>query len=532
MEMNNNVILLFLVVIFFKNINSIIVLPFEMSRPNKESKENYSFNEFFYDNLFIDFYTTFYVGKDYTKVLGRISTFNHSFIFSEEECNRKSLKLPFDYSLVTKRGYSLYQSLTYKNISEKNNFLKISEIFNLFNTTQQSSIPPSLQNENFIKNSKLIDSKVTIYNMNIIKEGDNNIYNSKYCILVGLNSPDTSSNENVNFIKELKKLAIIDDYSWTLNFFSSGAGQLIIGGLPHEYFNTSRNFYQKAQYIKIKSSSVENYELPWSITFNQIYIMKGIEKIFLKNNEKVFLVPNLGFIIGTLEYKNLIYENYFKFFFEENICQIEKSNRINFFGNEIFEVFTCNATSYEKKKIFHNFPYLFFTQKDILNYTFLLNSFESFIKINDKYYFLIIFPENSNSAIQNWYLGFPFHKNYQFVFNYDSKTIGFYIDRTVYEEEELMPSKPIEIGDLKVNINLKKYSYKRIIFEIIICIILVIIAFLIGKKINKERKRKANELKDDNFEYFSSDINSDFKMNNNKNIKSNNKLLELSSKIS
>ena len=118
--MNNFNIFLFLISLFFRNINSIIVIPFERSRPNKELKENYSFNEFFYDNLFIDFYTTFYVGKDYTKVLGRISTFNHSFIFSEEECNRKSLKLSFDYSLVTKRGYSFYESSTYRNISTKN----------------------------------------------------------------------------------------------------------------------------------------------------------------------------------------------------------------------------------------------------------------------------------------------------------------------------------------------------------------------------------------------------------------------------
>ena len=103
----------------------------------------------------------------------------------------------------------------------------------------------------------------------------------------------------------------------------------------------------------------------------------------------------------------------------------------------------------------------------------------------------------------------------------------------------MQKTKPIEIGDTKINTNLKGYSYKRIIIEIIICIFLIIIAFFIGKKINKERKRKANELRDDNYEYFSSVINSNIK-NNDINIKSNyneikmntnNKLLEMSSKI-
>ena len=543
--MNN--IFLFIIFIIYIGVESIIVFPFEMSRPNKNSKDNYTFEDFFLDNILIDFYTTIHIGNQNIKALGRISTINHNLIFSEEECNRKSLEQSFDYSLVTKRGYPLYQSLSYKNISKIDNYLIISEIFNLFNTTYQSSIPPSLPTGNFLKQQYLIDSKITINDMKIMLEDNNrNSNNNKYCILIGLNSP-YSKNKNIDeifLINELKRLGIINDYSWTFNFYSSGAGQLIIGGLPHEYMNETE-YYQKRKLIKIKSSSVDDYNLPWSISFNQIYFNNDKnEKIFLQKNIKSFLVPNLGFIIGSFDYKKYILQNYFNFFFEDNICKIEKvennniSNIIN--NNDIFELFICESKSFEKKKIFKNFPHLYFVQSDTLNYTFVLNYFDLFTKINDKYYFLIIFPEKfSEKTKQNWYLGFPFHKNYQFIFNYDTKTIGIYSYTGEYEYEEMQKTKPIEIGDTKINTNLKGYSYKRIIIEIIICIFLIIIAFFIGKKINKERKRKANELRDDNYEYFSSVINSNIK-NNDINIKSNyneikmntnNKLLEMSSKI-
>ena len=133
-------------------------------------------------------------------------------------------------------------------------------------------------------------------------------------------------------------------------------------------------------------------------------------------------------------------------------------------------------------------------------------------------------------------MGLPFNKDYQFIFNYDKKTLGFYAYRSEYEPEEIKKDKSIEIGDIRINTNLKGYSTKRIIIEIIICVILIILAFIIGKKLNNTRKKKANELKDDNYEYFSSNINSGVKFNdiktNYKQISSStNKLMEMSSKI-
>lgn len=527
----------------FIGIKSIIVVPFEVSKPNKNDKLNYTFEEFFSDNFLIDFYTTIYTGNENTKVLGRISTFDHTFSFSEEECNKKSLEQNFDYSLVIKKGYPLFKSISYKNISKNNDNFIISEIFSLYNTTYQNSIPPSMPAGNFLTQNKLVDMKITIDDMNIMLDYNNtdDSINNKYCILIGLNTPYVKKDNQIYFINELKRLGVIDDYSWTLNFFSSGAGQLIIGGLPHDYMDKNE-YYQKKQFIKLKSSSINDDNLPWSIIFNNIDCqITNKEKTNIQKNAKCYLVPNLGFIIGTLDYKKYILENYFKFFLQDNICIIEKSKEVkldNIFNDEIFEVFICDKKSFEKKRIYHNFPMLYFLQKDTLNYTFSLNSFDLFYKINDKYYFLIIFPTSTllETSKNNWYLGLLFNKYYQFIFNYDTKTLGFYAYKSEYDPEELRKEKPMQIGDMKINTKLKGYSIKRIIFEILICAILIVVAFFIGKKLNNARKKKANELKDDNYEYFSSDINSNIKANdiksNYKEIESNsNKLMEMSSKI-
>ena len=65
------------------------------------------------------------------------------------------------------------------------------------------------------------------------------------------------------------------------------------------------------------------------------------------------------------------------------------------------------------------------------------------------------------------------------------------------------PDLPIDKDELpneNHNINFKKII---IIFLLVILIIgLFILTFFLGKKYNEQRKKRANELKDDNYEYF------------------------------
>ena len=131
----------------------------------------------------------------------------------------------------------------------------------------------------------------------------------------------------------------------------------------------------------------------------------------------------------------------------------------------------------------------------------------------------MIFPENYYRIKSGfWYLGLPFYKAYQFVFNYDSKTIG------VYDLSNEIIQKMKENSDININNQKNKIRFKRIILEIMFGSILILIAYYMRKKINEQRKKRANELID-NYEYYSNskkdinDINNE--ISDNKNIKKN-----------
>jgi len=61
------------------------------------------------------------------------------------------------------------------------------------------------------------------------------------------------------------------------------------------------------------------------------------------------------------------------------------------------------------------------------NFTFSLSDDDLFIEINNKFYFLVAFPENEDNIYYiQCFLGLPFYLKYRLTFNFDLKTIGFY----------------------------------------------------------------------------------------------------------
>ena len=86
------------------------------------------------------------------------------------------------------------------------------------------------------------------------------------------------------------------------------------------------------------------------------------------------------------------------------------------------------------------------------------------------------------------------------TFDIDSKEIIFY-------NERIKPSKSEQN-----NTNNNSVNYKIILIVvgafIIICGLLLL-AYYLGKKLNIQRKKRANELEDDDYEYFSKNKNAD-----------------------
>ena len=81
-------------------------------------------------------------------------------------------------------------------------------------------------------------------------------------------------------------------------------------------------------------------------------------------------------------------------------------------------------------KILQTFPSLYFQHID-LDYIFELSYQDLFVEKDGKYIFLVI----ENYEGENWLIGTPFLKKYQFIFNEDSKTIGFYNPNMPKEKE-------------------------------------------------------------------------------------------------
>ena len=140
--------------------------------------------------------------------------------------------------------------------------------------------------------------------------------------------------------------------------------------------------------------------------------------------------------------------------------------------------------------------------------------------IISKYYFLI-----TSNYDENWLIGYPLLKKYQFVFNHDSRTIGFYnpdlpkekesddegdeggedhnnktnSDDT-YNDDDINNQTDSDTIDEKDNDG--SMNGKTIALIVFISgIVFIVIGLVIGKICFKKiKKKRANEL-DDNYDY-------------------------------
>ena len=159
-----------------------------------------------------------------------------------------------------------------------------------------------------------------------------------------------------------------------------------------------------------------------------------------------------------------------------------------------YDFFYCYNNKEIKEQLNNIIPDIYFYSKN-LNYDFELKK-EQILKENGDYvYIYIIFCRQYNS----WYLGKQISLKYQFIFNPDIKNVYFYNQKNEDNKEEKGGNKEGQKGEEGED----NYLYLQIIGVIALCIIFGVLGVILGKKIYGMRKKRANELKDDNFEYFS-----------------------------
>ena len=460
-----NIYLLIILINFFfflyssKETNStkVILIPFSIEEKNQTTFNSDIFiKNYFNKNLILDFN----LGNPIQKING-IFLKNDLCLKLKEQSNTSSFlqekykpKLSSSFSLTNKPIYHIFQKNEYMTIGYDYISFDNKDKYNLsflFQITEEQNIS--------------IDE----------------ISNKEYFAEIGLNKPLYYYRDDCpNFICEIKQKANLTKYTISFEFINSNKGNIVIGDELYKYNNKK---YYKSQFVHTHSN--DDFEL----FFDNIIIEdNNNNKNFSFNGTYTFIDFNLGVIIGSKEYKQIIDEIFFNKLIKDNICQIDN---VTYNSSQIYSIYNCKA---ELVNLI-NFPKLIFTSKNYL-YNFKFNYSDLFIKLaNNKYYFLIIFKANNIPRNRDiWIIGQPFYTKYTFTLNLDEKIIYFY-----------NPTLPIDKEETDDNSNPDRKKNLKIIIIIILIIIIIglfVLTFYLGMLQNRQRKIRANELKDENYEYF------------------------------
>ena len=388
--------------------------------------------------------------------LNKLSTF-----FSNDE-------KPVDLSL-----FNLNNSKSFKNVSDQHPF--IFNYRNYFMGNDEIYLYNNIDTKNPSNEIKTNDLYFKVFSINY---GGVNCIQENCGLNLGIQMFSKEENDCPNFNKVLKQSNLINKYIFSIHYDSQNSGYLIYGAYPHEY---NPDKYKEKQlstfYTTIDSITITNFNLsPDHI----ISISPNKEESIVSNKTRVLFELHYGFFIGHYVYQEYIEKNFFNELIQRNICQKHDKVNYGYYFSIKTDMYSCNE---ENLKDIKKFPQLKFYIKTT-NTSFVFGFDELFLKIGNKYYFLVIFEEYKNAY---WILGYPFFKKYDIVFNEDSKTISFYANK-LSDDENTGGSKALKIIVI-------------IVLALILIAGLVVLGYYIGKNKFFIRKKRANELTDDDYDY-------------------------------
>ena len=457
-----------------------------------------------------------------------------------DEFNRIENLLSFDSTYTTlevgtpPQKVDFYFSLAHTKVNLTDTGCKNMQTnTNLFNRNNSSTFQNvyKLDKEYQTNNTKflVIDSIYFHYNINltkILKVNEYPLYyssnitndNIKLCGNIGL-----SIKQYEMYGKEPYQIKYYTDYIKSYGadqnddfsfYHHNGQDFLIYGVFLHLEFKDLFKDVKNIAYTHPMTRK-HSFIFHWEISMKEIYY----DNKHFKDNIIFELNPLFELIVGTNDYGENIKNDFFNSYINTQICKIEE--------NKNYEIFACDANKFDIKDI-KKFPKLYMSNTD-LHYIFELTGEELFIKINNKYYFKIIFPLK-NLEPKRWIIGRIFLRKYFVMFSPANRLIGFYINNSrKYNKKQIkQEAKVVE----QVNSNDSSFTkdiikYIKIIF---FALIFIGVGLLLGKRIFFKRAKRANELEDDYYQYDSNaninDKNSEIKEN-----KKNNIIIEMNSKL-
>jgi hypothetical protein len=476
-----NFIIFYLLVILLNlilPIDDIISFKIESFQYNGEHTNSQIINQLYDSNLV----TTVKIGSYSYPLKTFVDAKNHYFFISSK-CNIEKSHFS-EYK--TNFNYNRYRSNTFKNTSS----------FNL-SFSQSSHACTANEEFEFYKMNRKEVSKESI-NFILVEDTSEDIPN---CLHIGLleNKNKESSFSEYNLITQLKQKNSIKENCWSIIFnipvnynndyllvnadeLLKLNGNLYIGDYPHIF--DSKNYFE-SQLVKTYTKFEYNM-MRWELNFNKIYYKYNNKEIkILANNNDISLDPSKYFIIVPEYYYDSIKENYFQKYLDNDICHFEDINEYTTFYCKKSDKFSINEIK--------QFPSLYFEHVD-LEYTFELSFKDLFIEKDGNYY--VLFISDTTYDKDQWVLGNIFMRKYQFVFNLESKEIGFYNPNL----EKKQKNNENDEG------NPKDSSKIWLIVLLIIAVIIIIVGvvnFIKMKFYNSSlKKKRANEL-DDDFDYIS-----------------------------
>ena len=456
-----------LIILFFKLnlIYSQIIIPFTTIKENITSS---------------DYVSTFMYSSFNNKIITKIKIGNPS---QEIPLRIKTLRVPLSINSI-RMG-------TYKTI--------------LFNESNSSSYIPlhekpyyygELDFTNAIKSKEEINfgNNLILKNISFLLGIENNKGLRESGVL-GLNLPDSDHRvKDVTFIKQLKERDLINNYTFFIeyekdSFNESNKGNLILGIFPHEYNKDKYDINKfKEFYAEIVGSTM-------GFKINQALYGNNNETI--DEDFKVQLAVEDNFIRGNKIFKEFFLNNFFNKYITKRICFESKFSYLDETNSQFFYCEKkVNLSQFQNiKLIVDNFG-INENDNDGNNNTNLiieLNYEDLFTEFDNKYYFLMYFPDNDYESTY-FKLGKVLFQKYLINFNLETKKIGFYFSDKEGKEDNNNDNDGY-------NEEKKENIIPWILVGILIFIVMILIGFIIYINPCKKRTKRANELIDDNYTY-------------------------------
>ena len=382
---------------------------------------------------------------------------------------------PFVY-LTKVEGKEIYENTEFIRENGKAYMIYGSKVYCKWKKEIGENIP------HFLKHNKLIDSY--IFNIDFSKNPNKDNYDFEFKIGYEPHqiSPDIYDKDSLLYINPL---SYDGEVNWILKY--------------GEVFFFPEGF-------KLYNNSDDLNEISFNKSLNDA-------KLYTSSEDRSIMAFDMDIILCPKFYYFAINKTYFGNHTDE--CKIQ-------FTQKKLAIFVCN-----KDFNTESFPSIYFYHRDY-NYTFILTHKELFKVIGDKKYFLLVYDLFRPTF---WMFGKIFLEKYLFNYDMENKLIGFYrkINTENNKKEEDNNNNKDEENNKNKNEDNKNNNLLLInLIWIGVVLIIGIASFFIGKYLcTKIRKKRANELDDDNYDYQINEENSEKDNNNGEEKKDNNNNAEL-----